>query len=477
MTSGPPAEALARSLAARLPAGTDLVTDPDVMASYQGDRTGFVDAAMPAAVVRPRTTAEVRETVLAATQLDMPIVPRGAGSGLSGGCAGLPGCLVLSLERMRNIVAIDPDDLVVVTEPGVITGELKAAVATHGLAYPPDPASVDFCTIGGNIATNAGGLCCIKYGVTRDYVLALELVLADGRVVRTGRRSLKGVAGYDLTALFVGSEGTLGIVTEATLRLRPAAAPPLTVVATFGSLAAAGRAVVEVARAGVVPSMFELMDRETIRAVESWKSFDLDTDAAALVITQTDAAGAGAEEARRMHAVFEAAGATFSYAADDPSETDHLVAARKLAYPALERLGAVLLDDVAVPRSQITALLVAVEHVAVQHGLRIATFGHAGDGNFHPTIVYQHTDANETARAVAAFEAIVGEALRLGGTCTGEHGVGRLKATLLAAEQSADEIELQRAVKRALDPDGLLNPGCILPDAGRLALTGSAADA
>ena len=438
-----------------LPAGA-VVSDPDVAEAYRRDQTPMLAAGRPLAVCFPSSTAEVAAVLRVATQHRIPVVTRGAGSGLAGGANAVDGCIVLVTTRMDQILDVDADDQLAVVQPGVLNVDVKTAARTVGLLYPPDPASFEFSTIGGNIATNAGGLCCVRYGVTGDYVLALEVVLADGNVVRTGRRTLKGVAGYDLTRLFVGSEGTLGVVTEATLRLRPDVSPPSTIVATFDDLQAAGDAVVRIASKSM-PLLLELMDATTVAAVNEWQRMDLDASTAAMLLAQveeSDAAG--------IVAICEEAGATYAVATADADEASMLLAARRFAHPALERLGTTLLDDVAVPRTRIPALLAGIAAIAVDFGVVIGTFGHAGDGNFHPTIVYEAGDPYAEAVAQAAFDAVVNLALDLGGTITGEHGVGLLKRPHLERELGMGALAVHRAVKAALDPLGILNPGKVL---------------
>jgi glycolate oxidase len=404
----------------------------------------------------------VQTTLRIASERGVPVVPRGAGSGLSGGANAVDGGLVLSLTAMDRVLEIDRANLLAVVEPGVINGDLSAAVTDRGLWYPPDPASAAFSSIGGNIATNAGGLCCVKYGVTRDSVLGLEVVMADGALVRTGGRTVKGVAGYDLTGLFVGSEGTLGVVTEATLRLRPVPPPPATLVAFFGELKSAGTAIAEIT-SGVVPSVLELMDRETVRAVDEWKHMDLDLDAAAMLIGRSDAGGEqAANQIDRMARACSSAGATLVARSSDPMEADLLMNARRLALPALERKGTILLDDVAVPIGRITELFEAIERIAADRDVVIGTFGHAGDGNMHPTLVYDHRDPGHVARARGAFQEILRAAVGLGGTITGEHGVGVLKRPWLMEEIGHEGLRVHATVKRALDPEGILNPGKVL---------------
>jgi glycolate oxidase len=448
-------------LARTLPTSS-LLTDPDVLDSYRRDQAAIVEAGVPLAAVRPGSTAEVQEVLRIASRHRVPVVPRGAGSGLSGGANAVDGCLVLLLTAMDRVLEIDRDNLLAVVQPGVVNADLARAAADEDLWYPPDPASAGFSTIGGNIATNAGGLCCVKYGVTRDFVLGLEVVLADGSTLRTGRRTVKGVAGYDLTSLFVGSEGTLGVVTEATLRLRPAPQPPATLIGFFADLASAGTAVAQIT-SEVVPSLLELVDRTTIRAVEEWQHLGLDVDAAAMLLARSDAGGARAQaEIERMEQACNSAGATFLARSSDPLESDLLMTARRLAFPALERQGTALLDDVAVPLGRIPALLIAIERIAARHGVLIGTFGHAGDGNMHPTIVFDHKDADALDRARGAFDEIVRTALELGGTITGEHGVGVLKRPYLAGEIRDQGVRVHAVVREAFDPLGILNPGKVL---------------
>jgi glycolate oxidase len=452
---------LIRELSAVLPP-EGLVTDSDVLEAHRHDQAGWAAAGVPGVLVRPSSTAEVQAVLRVAAALRVPVVARGAGSGLSGGANATDGCIVLSLTRMNRILEIDRRGMYAVVQPGVINGALKAAVAEQGLWYAPDPASWEFSTIGGNVATNAGGLCCVKYGVTGDAVLGLEAVLADGSVVRTGGRTVKNVAGYDLTRLFVGSEGTLGVVTEATLRLRPRPPPATTLVASFPTLVGAGAAVTEI-MASTRPSALELMDRTTVRAVEAFKPLGLDVESAALLLARSDAGGEqGVAECTRMVAACEAAGATFVAHSADEAEGELLLVARRLAFPALERQGATLLDDVGVPLSRIAELLESVERIAERRGVLIGTFGHAGDGNMHPTLVFDRNDPDAVARARTAFDDILRVVLDMGGTITGEHGVGALKRPFLAAQLGPESMRLHRAIKDALDPLGLLNPGKLL---------------
>jgi glycolate oxidase len=447
----------------------DEITDPDVLASLSHDEAEWAPVGRAVAAVRPRSTEEVAAVVAECARQGLAIVPRGAGTGLSGGANAVDGCVILDLSKMNSILEIDPGNMLCVVQAGVVNDDLKAAVAGHGLWYPPDPASAPWSTIGGNVATNAGGMCCLKYGVTRDYVLGLTAVVGGpagdyGSVVRLGRRTTKGVAGYDLTSLFVGSEGTFGVVTEVTLRLRPARKEPTrTTVGAFGSLVSAGEAVAECTRRGLLPAALELMDRATLTAVEEWKHLGLSADAEALLLAEIDTPGvAGQEEAVAMADAFTGAGALWAESSTDPVEAEQLLAARRLAYPALERLGAVLSEDVCVPRSAIPKMLATIEAIGARHGVTIATIAHAGDGNLHPLIITSPGDDVARQAAQEAFEEILTEAIAAGGTVTGEHGVGLLKRGGMRQELSPEVLAMQAAVKQTLDPRNLFNPGKVV---------------
>jgi len=444
-------------LAAALPADV-VVTDPDIIEPYRFDRAETVVPGRPIAVVRARCTADVQAAVRVAAAHRVPIVPRGAGTGLSGGSAAIDGGITLSTERMRDI-EIDPVAMVAVVGPGLLNAEVKTAARAHGLWYPPDPSSFEICSIGGNMATNAGGLCCVKYGVTTDYVLGLEVVLADGTVVRLGGRTIKDVTGYDLKRLFVGSEGTLGIITSATLRLRPLPPPASTVVATFADVVDAGRAVTTV-MGRLRPAALELMDRTSVRAVEARLRMGLDGSCGALLLGRSDAGGAqSSAEAAVIEAACTDAGATYVAATDDEDEGEQLMTARRMAIPCVEQLGTVLIDDVGVPIPRIPDLITAVERVAADTATTIAVIGHAGDGNFHPLVVFDRHDPAATERAERAFGAVMDAALALGGTITGEHGVGTLKRGWLGPQLGPEVQALTARIKQALDPLGILNPG------------------
>lgn len=429
------------------------------MEGYRRDQADLVVAGTPLALVRPRTSDHVSSTLAWANNHRVPVVPRGAGTGLSGGAHALEGCLILSLERMTSIRSIDPIEQLAVVEAGVVNADLGRAAQEHGLFYAPDPGSWETSTIGGNLATNAGGLRCVKYGVTRAAALALEVVLADGRVLRTGTETVKDVAGYDLTGLLVGSEGTLGVITSATVRLLPLPAlPPSTFVATFPTLASAGEGVQRIISSAATPSLLELMDRATVKAVEDHRRLDLDRSAAALLIGQADGPGAEAD-VDVMLACVEEAGATFAYKAQDAAESALLLTARRLAGTAVMARGPCVIEDVAVPRSRLVKMLVAVEDIAARTDTRIATVCHAGDGNLHPILMLSDTAPETVARAMRAAESVCEAALALGGTITGEHGVGSLKRPWLSGQLDGVSLDVHAAIKAAFDPRGILNPG------------------
>ena len=445
-------------LRARLPDDC-IQADPDVVAAYAQDRALFERPGTAAVVVMPRHTTDVVATMAAARAAGVPVVTRGAGTGLCGGANAVDGCVILSMHRMDRVLHVDDANRMVRVQPGVLNGELKRVVAEHGLFYPPDPASYEISSIGGNIATNAGGLCCVRYGVTRDYVMGLEVVLASGEVIHTGRHTIKSTAGLDLTGVFVGSEGVLGVVTEATLKLVPLPPLPCTAVAYFADLPAAGRAILDIFRAGHEPSLMEIVDRRCLEQVNEVYRMDLDTSAACLVLIQSSGDRAVAAIESMAQCCLEQ-GATDVLHVTDPAEGDMFVEVRRRVWPAFERLSkAMLPEDVAVPRERLADLLAGIVAIGDRHRIDLPTVGHAGDGNMHPVLVFDGADPDEVARAEAAFADIVALALSLGGTIAAEHGVGTLKRRFLADEVDPVHLAWQHRVKATFDPTGMLNPG------------------
>jgi glycolate oxidase len=452
-----------QSLAGRLAA---VVGDEHVRADAGALRVYGQDATplhrgVPDAVVFPGSTAEVAGVLRLAGELGVPVVPRGAGSNLSAGTVPHRGGIVLVLTRLNRLLDLDLDDLVAVCQPGLATAALGEAAAGHDLLYPPDPGSRTTSTVGGNVAENAGGLRGLKYGVTRDYVMGCEAVLATGEVIRAGGKLVKDVAGYDLVRLLCGSEGTLAVLTELTLRLVPAPEASGLGLAYFDTLAAAGRAVSRVLRGGVLPATLEFLDATCIQTVEDFAQIGLRRDAGALLIFGQDG---GPEAVQRdmatMAAACDAEGALESTVAKDGAESERILEARRAALPSLSRLGRVtLLEDATVPRSQIATMVERIEAAGRRHGVRIGTFGHAGDGNLHPTVVLESDDEELVARAHLAFADIFEAAIELGGTITGEHGVGLAKLAFMERQHGADHVALLRRIKQAFDPQGILNPG------------------
>lgn len=441
----------------QLPDGV-AITKPESTAGYVHDWARDPSGAIPLAVVRAETTEHVSITLRWAHRHRVPVIPRGAGTGLSGGATALSGSVVVSLERMAAI-RVDAVAKVAVAQPGALNAAVKSAAAQVGLWYPPDPSSFEICTIGGNVATNAGGLCCVKYGVTGDYVLGLEVVLADGTILALGGPRLKDVAGYSLTRLFVGSEGTLGVITEITLRLLPAQPPAATLVASFPTVVAAAHAVGGIT-AALRPSLLELMDATSIRAVEEMTSMGLDTTAGALLLACSDAPGtASAIEIEAMARICRDHHASEVYTTSDPTEGEAFAQVRRQALPSIERMGPVMLEDVGVPLAALPQLVDGIVDIERRHGVVIALIAHAGDGNTHPILVY---DPAAKSSAEQAFSAVMNLALALGGTITGEHGVGRIKRPWLPAQLGPAVLAVHESVRAALDPRGILNPGAAI---------------
>ena len=433
-------------------------TTPTALITYSHDATQ--QESLPWAVVQPTTTREVSEILALANWERIPVVPRGAGTGMSGGSVPVCGGIVLSCERMNRIIEIDEDNLVAVVEPGVITGNLQIEVESRGLFYPPDPASHDTSTIGGNVAECAGGLRAVKYGVTKDYVLALEVVLPAGEIINTGARTMKSVAGYDLTKLFVGSEGTLGVATRITLKLLPLPETVRTISAFFTDIRGAVRAVSEIMKSRIIPRSLEFVDKAALNAVETYLSEDLSGGAAAMLIIEVDGPSETTErEAGRIVEILTKLDALRVNRAESDQEREHLWKARRALSPALETLNLKKVnEDIVVPRSRIPDILREIGDVAQRYGFLIVNFGHAGDGNIHTNIMVNEVDlpkAQEAAREIFAAT------LRLGGSITGEHGVGISKATYLPMELGPETISAMKRIKHALDPNNIMNPGKI----------------
>lgn len=431
-----------------------VLRDPAVLSAHRHDRSGWEPDGSPSVVVFPESTAEVRDVLRVAGRTHTPVVVRGAGTGLSGAATAVRGEIVLSTARLNAITELSPADRLAVAQPGVVVADLDRAAGQHGLRYAPDPASVAVSTIGGNIATNAGGLRCVKYGVTRDSVLGLEVVLADGRVVRTGRRTVKGVTGYDLTGLFVGSEGTLGVVTSATLLLRPAPEETATLAAFFDNVEAATSAI---ARLPTEPAVAELVDEYALAAIDQAQGTSLASRGAAFLLVQTDGRGARTEAEAAQAALSPFA--TNIELTSDPQEAAELVEIRRLALPSLEKRGRVLIEDIAVPRSRLAEAVTEIGRIARRYDVTAGTLAHAGDGNLHPIFVVDRAAREVPGHVWSAAAEVFATALRLGGTLTGEHGVGVLKRQWLADELSPETLSLHHDLKALFDPDGILNPG------------------
>jgi len=444
-----------------------VLTSPEERWTYAYDATD--QAHMPDAVVFPGSAAEVAAIVRLANDHRFPMVPRGAGTGRSGGSVPVAGGVVLVLTRLNRILEISHEDLVAVVEPGVILGKFKAAVEAQGLYYPPDPSSADFCTIGGNVAECAGGAVAVQYGVTRDYVLGLEVVLPTGEIITTGTRTMKGVVGYDLTRLFLGSEGTLGVITRIILKLVSKPPARQTLAAGFASLGAAAAAVSLILRSGLAPTALELMDHVTLGCIREMLPFELPADTAALLLLAVDGQPQDVESRAAGMAQFcEAQGAQPVLRAPTPEAAARLWQARRVISPALLKVKPhKVSEDVAVPLGAIPRLIDALQEIARRRGLVIPSYGHAGDGNIHVNVLYDHHVAREREAVPLAVEDIFRVVRDLNGTLSGEHGIGLTKAPYLGMELSPAAIALQQRIKQAFDPHNLMNPGKIFPPGGR----------
>jgi glycolate oxidase len=436
--------------------GPALSTDPALLDAAREDKSGHRSNSAPRAIVTARSVEDVRETLRIANEFRVPVVPRGAGTGLAGGAIGEAGELVLSTLALNRVLELSVADELAVVEPGVLNGVLNDSLHEHGLWFAPDPASRAISTIGGNIATNAGGLLCAKYGVTREAVLGLRVVLADGRLLELGHRSIKGVTGLDLTALMIGSEGTLGVIVGATLRLRRLPrGGTATIGAFFADVDAAARASAAISEAGLAPAVMELMDAASLRAIDAHLGTTLAARGGAYLLVQADGA-ANEVEAREILGVVRAHGGTAELSTD-AAEGERLLAIRRAFHPALEAQGTVLIEDVSVPRSRMPELFRAIGELERKHSITIPTVAHAGDGNLHPNFLVDGPEIPEHIWEAAGE--LFSAALALGGTLTGEHGVGILKRRWLGDELGTDQLALQREIKRVFDPRGILNPG------------------
>lgn len=439
-----------------------VLTEQEDVIPYGFDGTAALKA-RPGAVVFPHTTEAVAACVKVARAAGVPVVTRGSGTGLSGGSVPIEGCLVLCVAQMDRIIELDEKNLTIHAQCGVITKEIDDAAQAVGLFYPPDPGSMKISTIGGNVAENSGGLRGLKYGVTRDYVMAIRVVLPDGTETWLGNKCVKDVAGYSMRDLFVGSEGTLGIITEVILKLVPKPPARRTMLALYDSMGAAAETISAIIAAKIIPCTLEFLDKVTVGCVEDYAKIGLPTDVEALVLMETDGHPVVvAEEAEAMMRIARECGAREVKAASDEQEGARLAAARRNAFSALARIRpTTILEDVTVPRSELARMVAFIAEVAVRHKLQVGTFGHLGDGNLHPTFLTDERDHEEMHRVEVALEEIVNETIRLGGTVTGEHGVGLAKKAFVKRQLGEGSYELMRSIKRALDPEGLLNPGKI----------------
>lgn len=453
---------LAAALGAEATAAGVLSTDPAELDALRTDRSGWVSPGRPLALVNARSVADVQATMRAATEFRIPVVPRGAGTGLAGGANGTDGAIVLSVAGMNRILEISPEDELAVVEPGVINADLNAALRPYGLWFAPDPASKAISSVGGNIATNAGGLLCAKYGVTREAVLGLSVVLPDGRLIRTGHRTVKGVTGFDLTALFVGSEGTIGVIVDAIVRALPLPVGGVTTIgALFPDVGRAAAASARVTASRLRPAVMELLDGPSLERIaahlgtETIEAAMGASGGAAFLLVQFDGL-ASATDAAAASELIRASGGTVRMSAD-AAEGERLLAIRRAFHSALEAQGTVLIEDVSVPRSRMPQMFAAIRAIGEKYDIAIPTVAHAGDGNLHPNFVYDGDDVPD--RVWDAAGELFRTAIELGGTLTGEHGVGLLKRRWLADELGADVYELQVKLKSVFDPLGIMNPG------------------
>jgi glycolate oxidase len=451
----------ANTISDRLP-DIKISTEPEDLLCYSFDASGFETS--PSAVVWPGNTGDVIKVMKYAYENSIPVVPRGAVTGMTAGAVPSKGAIILSFEKMKRIIEIDAENLNVLCEPGLINGTLQRELEWMGLFYPPDPASMNFCTIGGNVAENAGGPRALKYGVTRDYVMEIEAVLPNGEVITTGIKTSKGVVGYDLTRLLVGSEGTLSVFTKIRLKVLPLPQEVVTLLAIFNSLEPSGEAVSKIISAKIIPRTLEFMDREAIRAVENFKPIGLPQDVEAILLIELDGHPAAiTKEAEKIADICRNLGADIEMAEDEDAR-DNLWIARRAISPALYRIKPTKInEDIVVPRSKIPEMLKRLRRLSEESGIKIVNFGHAGDGNIHVNIMVDREDKEEYEKGVNLVEKVFKDTLSLGGTISGEHGVGLTKAGYIGMEISRKEIEIMESIKKLFDPKNILNPGKIFP--------------
>jgi len=446
--------------------GKENVDDSNAsLLAYSYDATPQFQS-LPNGVVSPRTTNEVAEVVKICNEEKIPIVPRGSGTNLSAGTTPLNGGIVLTFKNMDRIIEIDEKNLTMTVQPGAVTQEVSQAAESVGLFYPPDPGSMHISQIGGNLSENSGGLRGLKYGVTRDYVLGLEIVLPNGEIIRTGGKLAKDVAGYDLTNLYIGSEGTLGIITEAILKLLPQPESKKTMLVLYHDLEAAAKTVSDIIANRIIPVTLEFLDQATVKVVEDFTRIGLPTEAqAVLLIEQDGPAELVARDIKRIEEICKENNAFDVSVAKTEEEASALTASRRAALTALSRLApTTILEDATVPRSEIAKMVKTITEIAEKYNLTICTFGHAGDGNLHPTCITDVRNKEEIERVEKAFEEIFQKAVELGGTITGEHGVGAMKAPYLHLKMGESGIDVMRRIKQAIDPNNIMNPGKIFTE-------------
>jgi glycolate oxidase len=437
-------------------------TEPEDLICYGFDASGFQES--PSAVVWPGNTEDVVKVMKYAYENSIPVVPRGAGTGMTAGAVPSKGSIIISFEKMNRILEIDSENLNVLCEPGLINGKLQRELKWMDLFYPPDPASMNFCTIGGNVAENAGGPRALKYGVTRDYVMEIEAVLPNGEIITTGVKTSKGVVGYDLARLLVGSEGTLSVFTKIRLKVLPMPEEVVTLLAAFDNLESSGVAVSKIISAKIIPRTLEFMDREAIIAVENYKPVGLPEGVEAILLIELDGHPATiTKEAEKIADICRNLGAEIEMA-EDENARDNLWAARRAVSPALYHIKPTKInEDIVIPRSMVSEMLKRLRKLSEESGIKIVNFGHAGDGNIHVNIMVDRKDKEEYQKGLSLVEQIFKDTLLLGGTISGEHGIGLTKADYIEMEISKKELEIMEAIKKVFDPKNILNPGKIFP--------------